>query len=296
MESSLLSACLLDCLPDFFSLFSYSPFSLPQRRPMATRIKPSQADLFDLLIEQNYLFKNLDKRWLADCLPDQPLQIETLYSNRLVYTAYYPDVWLEALYLIVDGGPIVVRSAPLDRILALSYPGGCFGMRSLPVGYGRVAKGFPSQVEAYKTTSVIKLPLAAVQTLYQSSDMFRDRYDRLFELREKFQYHLLNCSTYPPQAVAALLRALIYQERAIGNQPNSNSVYSFDLPTDVIARVCQLNHRTVEQVIKGMQKVGLLESIQSADESEDMIRVIDPEGLKETYSATRDKVSWWPLR
>jgi hypothetical protein len=263
---------------------------------MATRTKSSQADLLDLLTQQNYLFKDLDQGWLADCLPDRPLQIETLYSNRLVYTAYAPDVWLDMLYLIVEGGPIVVRSAPLDRILTLSYPGGCFGMRNLPLGYGRVARGFPSQVEAYKTTSVIKLPLATVEALYQSSDVFRDRYDRLFELREKFQYHLLNCSTYPPQAVAALLRALVYQERSLGNQPNAAAVYRFDLPTDVIARACQLNHRTVEQVIKGMQKVGLLEPIQSAEESEDMIRVVDPEGLKETYSATRDKVSWWPLR
>ena len=88
----------------------------------------------------------------------------------------------------------------------------------------------------------------------------------------------------------------MYQERSIGNQPNAEAVYSFDLPTDVIARVCQLNHRTVEQVIKGMQKVRLLEPVQSADESEDIIRVVDPEGLKETYGATRDKVSWWPLR
>ena len=123
---------------------------------------------------------------MADRLPE-PLQIETLYSNRLVYTAYCPDNWLEVLYLIVEGGPIIVRSAPLDRILALSYPGGCFGMRNLPIGYGRVAKGFPSQVEAYKTTSVIKLPLAVIQTLYQTSEVFHDRYDRLFELREKFQ-------------------------------------------------------------------------------------------------------------
>jgi hypothetical protein len=45
-----------------------------------------------------------------------------------------------------------------------------------------------------------------------------------------------------------------------------------------------------------MQKVKLIEAAKSSDSSEDTIRVIDPEGLKETYSATRDKVSWWPLK
>jgi hypothetical protein len=115
-------------------------------------------------------------------------------------------------------------------------------------------------------------------------------------LGEKFQYHLLNCSTYPPQAVASLLRALIYQERELGNQPDVSGVYVFDLPVDVIARACQLNQRTVEQVLKGMQQVGLLESPKASDPSGDIVRVVSPEGLKEVYSATRDKVSWWPLK
>lgn len=86
-------------------------------------------------------------------------------------------------------------------------------MRSLPFNYGLVFKAFPSQVEAYKTTDVLKIPLGLVMQLYEMDPDFRDRYHLLFELREKFQYHLLNCSTYPPQAVATLLRALIYQER-----------------------------------------------------------------------------------
>lgn len=263
---------------------------------MAPSRKSSSHDLLDLLIQQNYLFRNVDRDWLSQHLPPETLSIEKLYSNRLVYTAFRPGVWLDGLYLIVSGGPIIIRSAPLDRILALSYPGGCFGMRSLAVGYGKVAQGFPSQVEAYKTTSVIKIPLAIVQQLYRDSDLFRERYDRLFELREKFSYHLLNCSTYPPQAVAALLRALIYQERSLGNQPDTVGVYAIDLPVDIIARACQLNHRTVEQVIKGMQKVGLLASAKETESSEDILRIVDPEGLKETYSATRDKVAWWPLR
>ncbi|MFM7576793.1 MAG: Crp/Fnr family transcriptional regulator, partial [Microcystaceae cyanobacterium] len=113
-------------------------------------------------------------------------------------------------------------------------------------------------------------------------------------LNQKFEYHLLNCSTYPPQAVASLLRALIYQERELGNQPNCQGHFCFDLPIDVIARACQLNQRTVEQVLKGMQQIGLLNS--QKEDGDDLLRIVDPEGLKEVYSATREKVSWWPLR
>ncbi|MBD1853725.1 Crp/Fnr family transcriptional regulator [Leptolyngbya sp. GB1-A1] len=258
--------------------------------------KRTERNLLDILVQQNYLFKNLDKKWLAAHLPVETLVAEKIYSNRLVYTAFRPDSYIEVLYLILEGGPVIIRSAPLDRIIALSYPGGCFGMRSLPVGYGSAGYAFPSQVEAYKTTSVIKIPLTVLQQIYETNETFRSRYDKLFELREKFQYHLLNCSTYPPQAVASLLRALVYQERSLGNQPNGEGIYTFDLPIDIIARACQLNHRTVEQVIKGMHKVGLVEPTKDSDTSNDILRVIDAEGLKETYSATRDKVSWWPLK
>lgn len=111
---------------------------------------------------------------------------------------------------------MIVRSTPLDRILALTYPGGCFGMRSLPVGAGAAMRAFSSLVEAYKTTNVVKIPVQVVQALYDQNETFRDRYTLLFELREKFQYQLLNCSTYPPQAVAAILRGLIFQERSLG--------------------------------------------------------------------------------
>ncbi len=169
-------------------------------------------------------------------------------------------------------------------------------MRNLPLGYGLVGQAFPSLVEAYKTTDVVKLPLEVVQALYEGSEVFQSRYDLLFELREKFQYHLLNCSTYPPQAVASLLRALIYQERSLGNQPAADRTYRFDLPVDLIARTCQLNQRTVEQVLKGMQQAQLVTLHKDDDASADLIHVLDPEGLKETYSATRDKVSWWPLK
>jgi hypothetical protein len=169
-------------------------------------------------------------------------------------------------------------------------------MRNLAFSFGNISRGFPSLVEAYKTADVIKIPSDIIRVLYQENENFCKRYELLFELQEKFQYHLLNCSAYPPQAVAALLRALIYQERELGNQPQDDGSFIFDLPIDVIAKSSQLNHRTVEQVIKGMTKVGLLKVGKSAENSGDKIRVIDPEGLKEVYGATRDKVSWWPLR
>jgi len=95
------------------------------------------------------------------------------------------------------------------------------------------------------------------------------RYDLLFEQREK-QYHLLNCSTYPPQ-VAALLRSLIYQERELGNQPEPDGTYAFDLPIDVIACASQPNR--TEQVIKGMRRwiAGKIKV-----KCHDIVRVIDP--------------------
>ena len=65
---------------------------------------------------------------------------------------------------------------------------------------------------------------------------------------------------------------------------------------DVIAKVSQLNHRTVEQVLKGMQQVGLLQPMTEVNTSGDWLKVVDPEGMKAVYSATRDKVPWWPLR
>jgi hypothetical protein len=253
-------------------------------------------DILKRLVEENYLFKGLDVTWLAEYLNVDRLKVEKLFSNRPVYTAFLPERYLDVLYVILDEGLIITRSTPLDRIIAINYPGSCFGMESLPFSYGLATQAFPCLVEAYKTTHAIEIPLATVQKMYEDNESFRDRYRKLFELKEKFQYHLFNCSTYPPQAVAALLRALIYQERELGNQPDSNNVYNLDLPVDVIARACQLNQRTVEQVLKGMQQVGLVAFPKNRDISEDIVQVISPEGLKEVYSATRDKVSWWPLK
>jgi hypothetical protein len=271
------------------------PGSKPKlSKPKLPEAKRSTTDLIARLIQEHYLFRGLEQQWLTEQL--LPLDTEKLYSSRPIYTAYRASEPLKVLYLVLNGGPVITRSSPLDRVIAITYPGASFGMRNLPLGYGLVGHAFPSLVEAYKTTDVIKLPLPLVERLYQTDETFQSRYNLLFELREKFEYHLLNCSTYPPQAVASLLRALIYQERGLGNQPTTDGIYSFDLPIDIIARTCQLNQRTVEQVLKGMQQADLIQLHQPNDPSEDMIHVIDPEGLKATYSSTRDKVHWWPLK
>ncbi len=267
----------------------------------------SSADWIVTLTENNFLFRGLEATELAQALDEEAYSLEKLYSSRPVYTAYLPGVSLDHLYVIVSGGPVVVRSAPLDRIIELTYAGGCFGMPDLSFG-NRGDRGFPSLVEAYKTTDAFKIPASVIKKLYENNSAFQARYDLLFELREKFKYHLLNCSTYPPQAVAALLRALIYQERSLGNQPQvyhnkrgkdtsetDERIFCFDLPIDIIARACQLNHRTVEQVLKGMTKVGLLKENAKSDAA-DLVQVLDPEGMKAVYGATRDKVDWWPLR
>ncbi|WP_204141813.1 Crp/Fnr family transcriptional regulator [Halomicronema sp. CCY15110] len=264
---------------------------MANRTPSSTASSPLQ-----LLIQENFLFKDLDEGSLKLYLKGDALIQEKLYASRPIYTAFKPNSSLSDLYAIVGGGPVVTRSTPLDRVISLTYPGSCFGMRNLPLAYGEACRAFPSLVEAYKTTDVIKIPLRVVEALYKENEVFRSRYELLFELREKFQYHLLNCSTYPPQAVAALLRALVYQERSLTNQPQAEGTFVFDLPTDLIACASQLNHRTVEQVLKGMIKAGLLKSGQASDTSDDIVKVVDPEGLKEVYGATRSKVAWWPLR
>ena len=255
-----------------------------------------KADLIQQLVEHSFLFRGMDHQWLRDRLPPDSLMQEKLYSSRAIFNAFQPDTYLDCLYIILKGGPVVLRSTPLDRIIAMTYAGGAFGMRNLSLGCGQVMRAFPSLVEAYKTTDVVKIPLRFLQILYDESEVFRTRYGLLLELREKFQYHLLNCSAYPPQAVAALLRALVYQERSLGTQPDPDDTFRFDLPVDIISHACQLNHRTVEQVLKGMGKQGILKSGRVSDSQGDWVCVANPEGLKGVYSSTRDKVSWWPLK
>ncbi len=259
-------------------------------------VATAKGGVIKTLIQQHYLFRGFSVADLDKVLDPTLFRSEKLYSNRPVYTAYRPGVALPELYFIMGGGPVIMRSSPLDRIIQIRYPGNSFGSESLALGLGMINPGFPSLIEAYKTTDVIKVPVAAIQTLYENYPAFRDRYNLLFEFQEKFQYHLLNCSTYPPQAVAALFRALIYQERELGNQPNEESIYAFDLPIDIISHASQLNHRTVEQVLKGMEQNGLIETNRSSDLSGDTIRVLNPEAMKEVYSTTRDKVAWWPLK
>jgi hypothetical protein len=273
------------------------PMTLPTEYMSRHSAQGAASDLVTLLIESSFLFRQFDRQELCNYLNPEHLVYEKLYSNRPIYTAFRPNTWLDYLYVVIDGGPVIMRSTPLDRIIAITYPWGCFGERSMPVVFGAVARAFPSLVEAYKTTDVIKVPVNVIQALYEHNPTFRQRYELLFELQEKFQYHLLNCSTYPPQAVASLLRALIYQERSLGSQPQPETRhYQFNLPVDLIARACQLNHRTVEQVLKGMTKAGYLAPSQGGDHGVDDIRIADPEGLKEVYGATRDKVAWWPLK
>jgi hypothetical protein len=259
---------------------------------MQTRSSDWIADL----TQNCFLFRGLSPALLTDYLSDKVCTFEKLYASRPIYTANLPNAPIDSLYAIVAGGPVIARSAPLDRVIALTYAGGCFGMLNMDFANGQSYYGFPSLVEAYKTTDVVKIPQAVIDRLYHDNPDFQTRYSLLFELREKFRYHLLNCSTYPPQAVAALLRSLIYQERSLGNQPDSEGIFNFDLPIDIIARACQLNHRTVEQVLKGMAKAGLLTSPSKSEATSDLVQVCDPEGMKTVYGATRDKVSWWPLR
>ena len=255
-----------------------------------------QDELISTLAETSFLFRGMELQWLKDRLKPDTLVQEKLYSSRPIFTAFQPDIFLDYLYVVLAGGPVVVRSTPLDRIIAITYAGSAFGMRNLRVGITPTMRAFPSLVESYKTTDVVKIPVEFVRDLYQESELFRDRYYLLFELREKFQYHLLNCSTYPPQAVAALLRALIYQERSLQMQPQGDGTFIFDLPVDIIAHACQLNHRTVEQVIKGMTRERLIKTTRASDAQGDWVIVQKPEELKEVYSATRDKVTWWPLK
>ncbi|MEN9203032.1 MAG: hypothetical protein Q6K80_01580 [Thermostichus sp. DG_1_6_bins_120] len=250
------------------------------------------AQVLQNLVEHSYLFRGWDPIALAGELKVEIHQIEKFYASQSLFTAFQPEKSLQNLYVVLSGGPIIIRSSPLDRIIGINYPGSCLGMRNLPFSYGLLDYAFPSLVEAYKTTTVLRISLEAFQALYHNHESLRHRYKRLFELREKFQYHLLNCSAYPPQAVATVLKALVYQERELGNQPDSSGSFTLDLPVDIIARASQLNPRTVEQVLKGMAQVGVIQLHPGGDS----LSIRDLEQLDEIYGLTRGKVSWWPLK
>ena len=138
------------------------------------------------LVEKNYLFRGLDANWLENYLSPQDLKIEKLFSNRPLYTAFLPDQSLDVLYVILEEGFVITRSTPLDRIIAITYGKSCFGMRSLAFSYGLANKAFPCLVETYKTTHVIKIDWKIIQKIHEDSDIFREHYRMLFELRAKF--------------------------------------------------------------------------------------------------------------
>jgi len=96
---------------------------------MGKSVKTKKTTLLQQLINQSFLFRGLEEAWLSQYLDADNLKLETLFSNRPVYTAFLPDEFLDVLYVILNEGVIVVRSTPLDRIIAITYPGGCFGRR-----------------------------------------------------------------------------------------------------------------------------------------------------------------------
>ncbi|MEO0836172.1 MAG: hypothetical protein AAFY16_09335 [Cyanobacteria bacterium J06642_3] len=101
---------------------------------------PSESEFVDNLIHHNFLFKDLDSELIAKYINPEELIGEKLYSSRPVYTAFGTDTALEHLYLVVSGGPIVVRSTPLDRIIAITYSNSCFGMQNLALSYGNYSR------------------------------------------------------------------------------------------------------------------------------------------------------------
>ncbi|WP_218080202.1 cyclic nucleotide-binding domain-containing protein [Anthocerotibacter panamensis] len=253
--------------------------------------------LLEFLSQRTFLFRDQPVERLAQYFSEESLTLQKLYPNRPIFMSHQPEEDLDTLYIVYAGGPVIARSAPLDRVICLIYEGGSFGEQDLPFSYGPAWTAFPTLFEPYKSTTVLKIALTALMQMYREVPQFQARYEEVFRLRCQFNYHLLNIGPYPPQAVAALLRAVIYQERFLGFQPHSahgQEYYELDLPSDLISRACQLNQRTVEQVLEGMRAQKLLAPPQLDDS--DLIRVIDPEALKEVYGATRHKVSWWPLR
>ncbi len=87
--------------------------------------KAKKLESVENLIHHNFLFKDLDPALSAKYLCSEELVTEKLYSSRPIYTAFRPDTTLEHLYVLINGGPIVVRTTPLDRIIAITYANSC---------------------------------------------------------------------------------------------------------------------------------------------------------------------------
>lgn len=64
------------------------------------------------LTTKSFLFRGLDQDPLLSNLDPDVLVAEKLYSNRPVYTAFRPNTWQEYLYVVVDGGPVIMHSTP----------------------------------------------------------------------------------------------------------------------------------------------------------------------------------------
>jgi len=112
-----------------------------------------------MLVQGNYLFKGLDEAWWR-ATPPSYCEGSKLYASQPIYTAF--RVNRQMFCIITTGGPVIIRSTPLDRVIGISYSGSCFGMRSLPLA--TVGESwFPKSGRSYKTADVIKIPLEAVQ-------------------------------------------------------------------------------------------------------------------------------------
>ncbi|NER85196.1 MAG: Crp/Fnr family transcriptional regulator, partial [Leptolyngbya sp. SIO1D8] len=76
-----------------------------------------KTNLIQQLSEKSFLFREMDRQWLSDRLLPKGLIREKLYSSRPIFNAFQPDTSLEFLYVVLAGGPVVIRSTPLDRII-----------------------------------------------------------------------------------------------------------------------------------------------------------------------------------
>ncbi|MFM7579534.1 MAG: Crp/Fnr family transcriptional regulator, partial [Microcystaceae cyanobacterium] len=108
---------------------------------------PPTSTLLEDLISQNYLFQGMTAAEVSNYIPPDSLKLETLFSNRPIYTAFLPDQFLDGLYLTLHEGIVITRSTPLDRIIAITYQNSVFGMRSLNFSYGLASRAFPCLVE-----------------------------------------------------------------------------------------------------------------------------------------------------
>lgn len=81
--------------------------------PMTKAKSPNlTSKTIEILTNKSFLFHGLDQDSLLRNLDPDVLTSEKLYSNRPVFTAFRPNTWQEYLYIVVDGGPVIMRSTP----------------------------------------------------------------------------------------------------------------------------------------------------------------------------------------